>query len=77
MMEMRFEKGERREEGEGVAVQVEEMVTELQVPSFHFVQLSVNRISVTFRPPYPTEGCPRAARRGRIRGGTGNEDTAE
>ena len=77
MMEMRFEKGEKGG-GEGVAVQVEEMVTELQVPSFHFVQLSVNRISVTFhRPPSPTGGCPRAARRGRIRGGTGNEDTAE
>ena len=50
MMEMRFEKGEKGG-GEGVAVQVEEMVTELPVPSFHFVQLSVNRISVTFRPP--------------------------
>ena len=76
MMEMRFEKGEKRGE-EGRGVRFEDVVTELPVPYFHFVQLSVNRISVTFRRaslPQPEDAL---GRRGRIRGGTGNEDTAE
>ena len=74
MMEMRFEKGEK---GGGRGLRFGEMVTELPVPSFHFVQLSVNRISVTFRPPSLPQPEDALRRRGRIRGGTGNEDTAE